>query len=86
MLVVLKGEPVAVTPQQRVIAIIASESSTAKKVKRQLTVATFEKWQRLYEQEHQMLTWLRCKRDRSDSTVVESLFCEVCKTFEGKYS
>ena len=58
------------------------ESSTAKKVKRQLTVATFEKWQRLYEQEHQTLTWLRCKRDRSDSTVVESLFCEVCKTFE----
>ena len=46
------------------------ESLTAKKVKRQLTIATFEKWQRLYEQEHQTLTWLRCKRDRNDSTVV----------------
>ena len=62
--------------------ISSCESSIAKKAKRQLTVATFQKWQRIHEQEHQTLTWLRCKRNRSDSTVVDSLFCEVCKIFE----
>ena len=62
--------------------ISSRESSIAKKAKRQLTVATFQKWQRIHEQEHQALTWLRCKRNRSNSTVVDSLFCEVCKIFE----
>ena len=62
--------------------ISSCESSVAKKAKRQLTVATFQKWQRIHEQEHQTLTWLCCKLNRSDSTVVDSLFCEVCKMFE----
>ena len=32
------------------------------------------------QQEHQTPTWLHCKCDRNDSTMVEGLFCEVCKT------
>ena len=35
--------------------ISSCESSIPKKAKRQLTVATFQKWQRIHEQEHQTL-------------------------------
>ena len=58
---------------------VCDEFSTAKKVTRQLTVATFEKWQRIYKQEHQILTWLHCKCDRNDSTMVEGCFVKCIK-------
>lgn len=58
------------------------ESSTSKKPKRQLTVATFEKWQRNYEREYQSLTWLRCTTIKEDSTMVQNLFCDICKRYE----
>jgi len=58
------------------------QSNTSKKPKRQLTVATFEKWQRNYEREYQTLSWLRCTTVKEDSTMVQSLFCEMCKRYK----
>ena len=36
----------------------AQQSSMSKNPKQQLTVATFEKWQRNYERGYQTLSWL----------------------------
>ena len=55
----------------------ASEPGPSKK--RQVTKATFEKWQQEHEREHQTLSWLRCKLDMD----VASLYCDVCRKYEG---
>ena len=63
----------------------ASDRETAgpsrKHSKRQVTKATFDKWQQEYEREHQTLSWLRCNLER-DKRHVASLHCAVCKKYE----
>lgn len=62
-----------------------SESSGAsKKAKRQVTVATFQKWKREYNREHQSLLWLRCDIDKSDKSLVATLWCELCRQHEDR--
>lgn len=39
---------------------LCESSSNTKKARRQTTKATFEKWQKQYEIEHQTLSWLQC--------------------------
>ena len=41
---------------------------------RQVTKATFDKWQRDNDHDHQMLVWLRCE--------VAFLFCDVCNRYK----
>ena len=55
--------------------------SQTKKSSRQVTVATFKKWQTQHEKSHATLTWLRCD---SSGQHVEILWCAVCKKFEDK--
>ena len=45
--------------------------SVAKKC--QVTVSTFEKWQREYDRDHQTLTWLKCKKDSENHSLVGTL-------------
>ena len=40
-----------------------ASASSSKKAKRQVTKATFSKWQREHDREHQTLSWLRCRMD-----------------------
>ena len=57
-------------------AAASASQDPAKKAKRQVSVATFKKWQTNYKQEYQSLTWLRCdvdERDRSDCCGVRSV-------------
>ena len=53
----------------------------SKTSKRQVTKATFEKWQQEYEKDHQTRSWLRCDLDR-DKRHVSSLYCTVCRKYE----
>ena len=62
----------------------ASTSGAEKKVKRQLSVKTFERWQGQYNTEHKSLSWLRCERDPRDKTLVSVLWCEVCRKYEAR--
>ena len=59
-----------------------ASASSSKKAKRQVTKATFNKWQREHDREHQTLSWLRCEMDR-DNIHVASLHCDLCKKYEG---
>ena len=43
---------------------------------------TSSKWQRLYEQEHQSITWLRCKVDQHNKLLVSTLWCDVCRKYK----
>lgn len=52
-----------------------------KKAKRQVAVATFEKWQRNYDRDHQTLSWLRCEKDKNDKSLVALLWCSVCRKY-----
>ena len=61
-----------------------SSSSKAKRIKRQASKETFLKWQRSYEREHQALTWLRADTDEEDRTMISTLWCEVCRRYEGR--
>ena len=45
--------------------------------KRQVTKATFDKWQRQQEKEHQTVSWLRCNLDH-DNRHATALYCSVC--------
>ena len=49
--------------------------------KRQVTKATFDKWQHEYEKDHQTLSWLRCDLEL-DKRHVASLYCAVCRKYE----
>lgn len=57
--------------------------ATTKKAKRQITKATFEKWQKQHELEHQTLSWLRCELDDKGGHVV-SLHCAICRKYEAQ--
>ena len=70
-----------VTKGSASIAASTSQDS-AKKVKRQVSVLTYKKWQTNYEQEYQMLSWLRCDVNERDKSLVGLLWCAVCRQFE----
>ncbi len=59
----------------------SSSDSQPKKAKRQVSVATLQKWQSQQEKEHKTLSWLRCDKQQKH---VESLWCEACRRFEDK--
>ena len=59
-----------------------SSGSEAKKGKRQVTLATFHKWQKQYEREHRTLSWLRCDVDSRDKSLVQILWCDACRNHE----
>ena len=59
-----------------------SSGSEAKKDKRQVTLATFHKWQKQYEREHRTLSWLRCDVDSRDKSLVQILWCDACRNHE----
>ena len=61
-----------------------SSSSSSKRAKRQVTVATFEKWRREQDREHNTLVWLCCDRDRADRLLVSTLWCKVCTDHEDR--
>ena len=63
-----------------------SSSSKAKRIKRQASIETFLKWQRSYEREHHTLTWLRADTDEKDRKMISTLWCEVCRRYEGRLS
>ena len=64
---------------------VLNESEPSSKLsKRQISVKTFEKWQGQYNSEFEMLTWLRCDKDRGDRTLVSVLWCDVCRRYESK--
>ena len=48
---------------------------------RQVTKATFDKWQRDNDRDHQMLTWLCCELEHYNVHVA-FLFCDVCKRYK----
>ena len=58
-----------------------SSSSKSKKQKRQVSLATFRRWQTEKEKEYQTLSWLRC--DKANQSV-ELLRCASCRKFEDK--
>ena len=60
-------------------------SSLSKKPKRhQVSQSTFTKQQTQLKQGHQTMTWVRCDTDRSNPTVVDTLWCHACRTIEAK--
>ena len=62
----------------------AETSSKKKEVKRQVSKTTFDKWKRVYEQDYQAVTWLRCSMDSTNKSVVSTLWCSVCKQYESR--
>ena len=56
-------------------------SSSAKKGKEQIMKATFEKWQKEHEIEHQMLSWLQCDLDDKGTHMV-SLCWSICRKYK----
>ena len=59
-----------------------SSVSEAKKCRRQVTVATLQKWQKQYGREHRTLSWLRCDVDSRDKSLVEILWCDASRKHE----
>ena len=66
--------------------ISSDPSSEAKKAKCQISVSTFEKWQRNFDRDHQTLTWLNCDKDKRDRGLVALLWCSVCREYQSRNS
>lgn len=64
--------------------VSTSSAPAAKKTRRQVTISTFEKWQKQFDKDHKSLSWLRCKKDPGDRSLVLELFCNVCRQYESK--
>ena len=60
------------------------DATTAKRLKRQVQVLTFEKWQRELDKENNTLLWLCGERDRRERLLVSTLYCKVCREYEDK--
>ena len=69
------------TTRKRQLGGTGSGTTGSKKQKRQVTKETFDKWQCLYERDHQSITWLRCDVDQ-EKTLVATLWCNVCRKYE----
>ena len=52
--------------------------------KRQETVTTCEKWQREFDRDYQTLLWLRYDVDTANRSLVDTLWCEVCRTYQAR--
>ena len=80
--------PIARSSRHPLFPSVSSSSSgdipATKKAKHQVTVSTFEKWQRNFDQEHQTLTWLKCDRDKQDKNLVALLWCSSCREYKSK--
>ena len=50
--------------------------------KRQVTMATFDKWQQEYAKDHQTLSWLRCNLKHDKRHTAASFYCAVCRKYE----
>ena len=61
---------------------IEQPASSSNKVRRQVAVATFKKWQSKFEHEHQLLSWLRCDVCEDNRGLVDKLWCELCRKHE----
>lgn len=61
--------------------LLCESNSNTKKAKRQITKATFEKWQKEHEMEQQVPSWLQCDLDAKGTHVV-SLYCAICRKYE----
>ena len=62
-----------------------AESSTDpnqnnKKVKRRVSLATFDKWKRQFNDQYHTSRWLQCDKDTTDYTVT-LLWCDVCRKY-----
>ena len=62
-----------------------AESSTdpnqnIKKLKRRVSLATFDKWKRQFNDQYDTSRWLQCDKDTTDYTVT-LLWCEVCRKY-----
>ena len=53
---------------------------SSKRTKRQVTIATFNKWKTQFEHEHETLSCLCCNEDASDKSIVALLWCQACRT------
>ena len=62
----------------------SSSSTVSKRNKRQVSVATFEKWQRQYDSDYQSVLWLRCTKDDDDKSLVSTLWCDVCRQYKAR--
>ena len=62
----------------------SASSSASKQSKRQVTVSTCEKWQRELDLDYQTLLWLRYDVDAANRSLVNTLRCEVCRTYQAK--
>ena len=68
--------------QSRAITSSSDSSMADKKKRRQVSVATFKRWQNEYEKEYQSLSWLHCMTDEHDPSLVNTSTCAVCTRFE----
>ena len=55
-----------------------------KKAKRQISMNTFEKWQRQFSREHETLSWLWCMKDKQNRSLIKFLWCEVCRKYKSR--
>ena len=62
----------------------SSGGPAAKRSKRQVSLSTFEKWQKQFDREYQTSLWLRCTKDPTDKASVSTLFCGICQQQERK--
>lgn len=58
-----------------------SSDIQSKQAKRQVSVATFQKWQSQQEKEYKAVSWLRCDKQQN---YVTTLWCQTCRKFENK--
>ena len=79
----VRGVSLWVSPMAKRSGLSAT-TAPSKKGKRQVTIATFQKWQTQFEREHATLSWLRCDRDSRDKSLVDCLWCDVCRKHEDR--
>lgn len=61
----------------------ADPNNDIKKVKRRVSLATFDKWKRQFDDQYDTLRWLQCDKDATDHTVT-LLWCEVCRKYSDR--
>ena len=76
--------PVDKMAERKRCGSLGENSSASKRSKRQVTVPTCEKWQREFDRDYQTLLWLRNHVDTANRSLVDTLWCWVCRTYQAR--
>ena len=79
---ITNSHPITTIPELAKTPVRQNVSSTT--CRRHISKETFMGWKRSHEADYQTMSWLKCEVMKDNPSMVDILWCEVCRTYQSK--